>query len=142
MRKKKPIKKSCPEEMTIHCHACRVMYNVQLGSQGERAFIATNLIDSSPDLTKIFFCTLECYTEYIVAREFRPARKNGQKPDEFEVKEQRKDYYAARQLELLKNPGVRAYIEQNDFVERLPTEMCELYEEPPPPPISDDWADL
>lgn len=148
----------------IHCHECKVLFDIIQGSAGERGFIVTNLVNSEPDLTKIFFCTLDCYTEHVVKSEFRPTkipvrtrtgggteeyplfRTRYRAPDEHEEKEQYKEFYNTRRAELVRTPGVQKYMKHNDFVDRVAPEECERLQEMPKQPISevdDDfaWAD-
>lgn len=144
----------------IHCHECKVVYNILQGSRGEHAFIVTNLMNSEPDLTKIYFCTIDCYAQYTTDREFRPVKitrthttsegevkKVVYKPDEKEKEQQRREFYDLRRAELLKTHAVQEYIKRNEFTERASTEDCERFEETQKEQIQTDpeedfaWAD-
>lgn len=144
----------------IHCHECKVVYDILKGTSGERGFIVTNLTNSEPDLTKIYFCTIDCYAQYITDREFRPTtisttittpngdvKKVVYKPDENEKEEQRKEFFNRRRAELLKTRAVQEYMKRNEFTDRAPVEECERIEETHKEPVRIDtdedlaWAD-
>lgn len=123
--------------MTIHCHQCKVVFDIARGSADEKMFISTNLLDSTPDLTKIFFCTFDCYVDNLMDTEFRPqkiieiirGRKHFRHPTEEEVEEQKKDYRQTRCIESAKNPGIIAWAKQNELVDKIVPVDCVLYEE-------------
>jgi len=114
----------------IHCHYCKTIYdNVHPGTRMEKLFIVTNVCDSSPDLKKIYFCTLNCYSTFLTLTRFRA--KESDSPEEAE--ERKKEFLAVylsdttRHL-LANNPGIQEWARQ-ELVDRVPIKDVELFEE-------------
>lgn len=148
--------------MPIHCHHCKVIYDICVGTKEERAFIRTNLFNSEPDLVKLYFCTLDCLVSYEVENSFRPVKvpvlppdlvadgyrrkRNLRKPTDEEIEEQKKEFADVKRAELLRNPAIAAYVANNEFVDKVSAGECEIYEEVQSQENfhaveSEDWAD-
>lgn len=119
----------------ITCHTCNFTNpSAFKGSKSELQYLRSTDTDGAE---KLFFCTFECYLEKCLENEFFRNERDPEVPRDMVAFEDYKNEHRDEMAEqLLRNSGVRSFLERTKADITLPPEEMDVEEE-----IS-TWADM